>query len=713
MGNEMGNNSTSGLKEEGNTTVEDPKDVLKDNVKEENHVAVTAAEDKDFHEKVDGLDSGDLPVDKQKLSKLKVQEESVFSLDDSLPKVKAESNEEGDESSQNQICLSNSTEDESVLETKLEKIVPETSENQLPRQASVRKAEEGTRNLAFDKISTTPHDPEPEKPAFSESVQQELAIIHDEPSLPDANGSSDGTKQALGSRLMLSDTEVTENLEESVDAELNTMIGIKMDEPLVEQEAVKEEIENFCEEKYEVEDEGKFENELSNATPESSDLSGPSEKSDEGFPTEVSITRDFCSESETKPDKEAPELARKSMAVAEENRLELENGEYKHDKNSSKPCEEMVKESDTEDPGAFQLESIAVDQKDAVNPSSHEVKISHINNQNWVSEDNLKDSEANAFISSQLGIIPSESNIADCSHKEESSKEKRIVGEENMESLYAIEIDTEETKTGEEDSLPVDNQQESVLKSEIVPSENESIQEPKKDSYGEFLTAQASTFDSTNLIAEIIVSMNEMAVENSKQDVKECIEKSKISSKSETSASARESVERLSMGSMERFSTDSEHDNTSVQYDQMRKSPSFSLDLQNEAKNDESDRTPLLYQDKAEIQSSPSQDEISLGTPLTVNGYSTQDQAMPLEEKVVTLERSDSDKSKSPFLGFLKEEEEAHIVVTPQKQKETKDLWRSSSTKKATSSASTKGKEKRKARSYLFGNCMCCATVIN
>lgn len=68
-----------------------------------------------------------------------VQEESVLSLDDSLPTVKVESNEEGDESSQNQICLSNSTEDESVLELKLEKIVPETSENQLPRQTSVRK----------------------------------------------------------------------------------------------------------------------------------------------------------------------------------------------------------------------------------------------------------------------------------------------------------------------------------------------------------------------------------------------------------------------------------------------------------------------------------------------------------------------------------------------------------------------------------------------
>jgi putative N-acetylmannosamine-6-phosphate epimerase len=53
---------------------------------------------------------------------------------------------------------------------------------------------------------------------------------------------------------------------------------------------------------------------------------------------------------------------------------------------------------------------------------------------------------------------------------------------------------------------------------------------------------------------------------------------------------------------------------------------------------------------------------------------------MAMEEKVITLERSDSEKSRTPFIGFLKEEEEeAQIVVTPQKQEVTRELCNLSS----------------------------------
>ncbi|GMN46797.1 hypothetical protein TIFTF001_015971 [Ficus carica] len=744
MGNEMGNNSTSGFKED-NTTVEDPKEVLKEtakDVKEENQV-VPAAEDKDFHEKANGLASGD----KQTPSEGEQEGSEVLRLVDSSPKVAVKSKEAGDESSENRVSLSSTTQHESLLEPNLEKIVPETSENQLPMQPSVKKEEEGLKNSAFDKISTTPHDPEPEKPAYSEIVQQELTIIHEETSLPDANGSSDGTEQALASILTcasvdnghLSHTEAGENQEESADTGFSTIDGKKMDEAIVEEKAVEEEIKECCEEKFEPEDGGKFENGSSNVTPLLSGLSGPSEKSDEGSLSELSLTRDVCSESEPEPEtvsvtkslepcKEAPETEEKYMVGKE-----LENGEYKHENNSSQPCEDIVRESETEDSDAIRSESIAVDQKDAVFPSSDsgrnrdcleeeakvaendEVAASHINNRNVVSEEKRKNSEANVMIVPELGIIPSESSIADCNHKDDESTEKRIVeeGEENMENLYAIEIETEETKTGAENQILVD-QAEAVLKSEAVLSENRPIHEEKQESSGEFLTTKASTFASTNLIAEIIVSMNELAVDKAKQDVKQCIERPEVMT-SETKISSK-TGERLSMGSIERFSTDSEPDNINVQYDQMRKSPSFSLDLQSEAKNEESDRTPLLYQDKAAIQGSPSQDDVSLATPLTLNGYTTQDdQAMPVEDKVVTLERSDSEKSKTPFLGFLKEEEEAHIVVKPQKQikESTKELRRSSSTKETTSSTPTKGKNKPKARSSLFGNCLCCATVIN
>lgn len=611
--------------------------------------------------------------------------------------------------------------------------------------------EEGLKNSASDKISTTPHDPEPEKPAYSEIVRQELAIIHDETSLPDANGSSDGTEQALASILTcasvdnghLLDTEAGENQEESADTGFSTIDGKKMDEAIVEEKAVEEEIKECCEEKLEPEDGGKFENGSSNVTPLLSGLSGPSEKSDEESLSELSLTRDVCSESESEsepepetvlvtkslePRKEAPEIEEKCMVGKE-----LENGEYKHENDSSQPREDIVRESETQDSDAIRSESIAVDQKDAVFPSSDsgrnrdcleeeakvaendEVAASHIDNRNVVPEEKRKDSEANVMIVPELGIIPSKSSIADCNHKDDELTEKRIVEErkENMENLYAIEIETEETKTGAENQILVD-QAEAVLKSEAVLCENRPIHEEKQENCGEFLTTKASTFASTNMIAEIIVSMNELAVDKAKQDVKQCIERPEVMT-SETKISSK-SRERLSMGSLERFSTDSEPDNINVQYDQMRKSPSFSLDLQSEAKNEESDRTPLLYQDKAAIQSSPGQDDVSLAAPLTLNGYTTQDdQAMPVEDKVVTLERSDSEKSKTPFLGFLKEDEEAHIVVKPQKQikESTKELRRSSSTKETTSSTPTKGKNKPKARSSLFGNCLCCATVIN
>ena len=60
----------------------------------------------------------------------------VLRLTDSSPKVMVESKEAGDESSENRVSLSSTTQHESLLEPNLEKIVPETS---VPMQASVKK----------------------------------------------------------------------------------------------------------------------------------------------------------------------------------------------------------------------------------------------------------------------------------------------------------------------------------------------------------------------------------------------------------------------------------------------------------------------------------------------------------------------------------------------------------------------------------------------
>ncbi|POO02061.1 hypothetical protein TorRG33x02_018450 [Trema orientale] len=800
MGNEMGNNNTSGLKEDDNTNVEDPKVLSKDtsgvdDVKEVNHI-VPAAQDKDFHEKANGLASNDperVVADKQTPNRGEQEETVVFVLDDS-PEVTAGSDEAGGGSSENQqLSLSNDAENESLIDPNIEEIAPESNENQLQRQASIKKEVDGVENSAFDPISTPSHDLEPQKLAQSDGNQHELATIHAELSVPDDSGSYGETEEVLGSSLKcvsldnghLSEAEEPENQEAVVDTEPDTVTEKQIFDSLVEQKASQEEKKAF-EDKFEPEVEDKIDDASRDVTTPLTVLSGLAEEGGTGFSTEVSLVKDHSSEAEPESEpetisvtnspnshQEVLETEDKCMILTEETRLigeELKNGEDKPDYSPTEASEDLVKESDTEDSNAFQSESITLEQKEAVKPYSESKSSEDCRSEEAKAAENdealvacisncketRQESEGNIVVTPELAIIPLEPNTADCDDKDEESTEKRIVEarEENAEHLYATVIETEETKTREEilllvhqsqavltpqpslSSIQADHQQESVLRSETVQYDNQSIQELNQDSCGEFLTTKASNFDSTNIIADISVSMNELTVDRTKQEVKKCIEmpevkaaETKTSSKgfaeqSSKNEISRESVGRLSIGSLERLSTDSDPDNSNI-HSQMRKSPSFNIDLQNE--ESESDQTPLLYQDKAPIQSSPSQDDVSLGDPLRLNGYDpvlTQYQAMPLplpvEEKVVKLERSDSEKSKTPFLGFLKEEEEAHVVVTPQKhsrngfasQKETKDLWKSSS-REATSSTSPKAKEKRKARSSLFGNCMCCATVIN
>ncbi|KAF2290179.1 hypothetical protein GH714_003896 [Hevea brasiliensis] len=157
------------------------------------------------------------------------------------------------------------------------------------------------------------------------------------------------------------------------------------------------------------------------------------------------------------------------------------------------------------------------------------------------------------------------------------------------------------------------------------------------------------------------------------------------------------------------FSTQSIPDNLNI-HAEMRKSPSFNLDLRREARSEESDQTPLLYQDKNAVEDLSRQADVSLRNSLPQAQYGQESfkyDAMPMEEKVITLERSDSEKSRTPFLGFLKEEE-AHVVVIPKKKedhgaakKTTKDSWNSSSAKEI-SSTPPKNKEKHKRSPALY-----------
>ncbi|XLT09574.1 hypothetical protein HN51_055367 [Arachis hypogaea] len=99
---------------------------------------------------------------------------------------------------------------------------------------------------------------------------------------------------------------------------------------------------------------------------------------------------------------------------------------------------------------------------------------------------------------------------------------------------------------------------------------------------------------------------------------------------------------------------------------QIQKSPSFNLNLQ----IGESEQSPLLYEDKCSTSEMPVE-----------------------EEKIVTMERSYSEKSKYSEQGNI-----AGTCETVEKE---------------VTPTMPKSKEKRKAVSSFFINCMCCATVAN
>ncbi|GAU41757.1 hypothetical protein TSUD_13570, partial [Trifolium subterraneum] len=154
--------------------------------------------------------------------------------------------------------------------------------------------------------------------------------------------------------------------------------------------------------------------------------------------------------------------------------------------------------------------------------------------------------------------------------------------------------------------------------------------------------------------------------------------------------------------SVTRLSTESNSDNPHITC-QMQKSPSFNLNLRTEAKREESDQIPLLHES--------ANDNLLNKASLNLSNSMPHDEYDHIEEKIVTMERSYSEVSKSSFIGFLKEEEEAHLLVMEQTQ--DNNAGSKMEVKEVSSSTSPKGKDKRNFRSFFFTNCMCCAAVPN
>ncbi|CAK8570707.1 unnamed protein product [Lathyrus sativus] len=152
--------------------------------------------------------------------------------------------------------------------------------------------------------------------------------------------------------------------------------------------------------------------------------------------------------------------------------------------------------------------------------------------------------------------------------------------------------------------------------------------------------------------------------------------------------------------SLTRLSTESNPDNLNVT-SHMQKSPSFNLNLRTESRR-ETDHIPLLCKS--------ANDSLSNKLSQNLSNSMAHDEYDHIEEKIVTMERSYSEISKSSFIGFLKdeEEEEADLLVMEQTQDNNAGLKM-----EMLSSTSPKGKEKSKFMSHFFTSCMCCATLPN
>ncbi|KAI4317908.1 hypothetical protein L6164_025736 [Bauhinia variegata] len=203
------------------------------------------------------------------------------------------------------------------------------------------------------------------------------------------------------------------------------------------------------------------------------------------------------------------------------------------------------------------------------------------------------------------------------------------------------------------------------------------LKEPNDQSFG----TTFDKLDSSNLTAPDLQLVD--GEEFQKEDCSQSIEEATSSKGAEISASAailsNEACSSISAfsncgyeanESITRLSTESNSDNPNVPV-LIQKSPSFNLNLRIEARSEESDHMPLLNQDKTEIESLSSQTNLNImnSNLHAENGHCMlQREETPVEEKVVTMERSYSLKSNSPFLGLLKEDEEARLLVTSQKE---------------------------------------------
>ncbi|CAA2960428.1 Hypothetical predicted protein [Olea europaea subsp. europaea] len=140
---------------------------------------------------------------------------------------------------------------------------------------------------------------------------------------------------------------------------------------------------------------------------------------------------------------------------------------------------------------------------------------------------------------------------------------------------------------------------------------------------------------------------------------------------------------------------------------ELRKSPSFDFGVSFDVRSEESDQTPLLYQDKTAIR--------SFSSCATLVRTSVQyDEEVGVEEKTIRLmERSNSENSGGIFSNAIKKEEKTTAMYTEEKQENNGIDKKGDKDLQALESNSPKGNAKRKPKSSIFTTCICCTAAIN
>ncbi|KAK4434059.1 hypothetical protein Salat_0568600 [Sesamum alatum] len=158
--------------------------------------------------------------------------------------------------------------------------------------------------------------------------------------------------------------------------------------------------------------------------------------------------------------------------------------------------------------------------------------------------------------------------------------------------------------------------------------------------------------------------------------------------------------------------------NPSVQVE-LRKSPSFEFGLAFHTKSEESDQTPLLYQDRAATRS------FSNGSALRFKsrsvqtehlGKSLQYEAIDAEEKTITMERSHSESSRTHSLNLPNKNAKSDTMIKAKQENSAssdENSLKDSASSEDRAIVSPKENGKRRPRPSLFTTCLCCTAAIS